>query len=149
MYNDEQLLTPAGYEKMARAYLKEAVRFDDSEEKALVSDILQTLHLLHGSLFALAGFLGTGALYSLTEQHIQKMHRLYGDNFDFKPAHFSRDKTKCFLNMLSLENYLINKLISLAGISKFSDQLFDIIKERTSLSSSLYKINGVISSYFL
>lgn len=155
-YNDEGLLSPLGYQEMAKAYAEEInkkefvfVRLDSSKEQAFLHECLQLLHLLKHTLFTLGGFLGTGALYNLNEKHILKIEKLFQISFEYKQKHIARDKTKCFLNMLSLESLLINNLLNLAQQSQFGKEILDIIKERTSLTSSLFKINGVISSYFL
>ena len=151
-YNDEKMLSPASYQEMANQYsktLKEKgfvfVSLDSSKEEALLHEAFELFYLLKGSLLALGGFLGTGALYSLNEKHLQKMTELYNKEFEFEAKHYSHDKTKTFLNMLSLESKLINKLLSLAEQSNFSKEIFEIIKERTHLLSSLFKINSVIS----
>ena len=153
-YNDEALLSPEGYADMAMAYAsaikKEGfvfVSLDTGEQEKFLNETLQLFYLLKDNLFALGGFLGTGALYNLNNKQLLELQKLFDRKFEYAHQRFNYDKTKLFLNMLSLENTLINKLLDLAFHSDKTKEIVDIIKERTSLSSSLYHINGVISSF--
>lgn len=151
-YNDEELISPSSYQEMAKAYQKSIqnkgfvfVSLDNSKEEAFLHEVMELLFTIKANLFALGGFLGTGALYNLNEKEIAKMQSLYSQEFDLPSKSFSRDKVKCFLSLLGLENKLINKLICLAEQSQFSNEILDIIKERTQLSANLYKANSLIS----
>lgn len=150
-YNDEQLLSISQYETMAKAYsqkLKEKgfffVQIDASENNALACEIFELLLKLKSSLFHLANFLGTGRLYSLNERHIKAFQTLYPDCNQINRYKIRGDKTKCFLNMLSLENELIAKLFMLSASSSFASQLERMINERLHLSSEIYKIKGLL-----
>lgn len=151
-YNDEGLLSPKGYQQMAEAYAKEIrskgfifMRLDNSKEEAYLHEVANLLWQIKNLLTILGGFLGTGALYNLNEKHILKLQALYNPNFEIPIKSFSHDKIKCFLSLLSLESNLINKLLSLAEQSDFSREILAIIKERTLLTSSLFKANSIIS----
>ncbi len=151
-YNDEELLSPNSYQEVAKAYQKSLqnkgfvfVSLDNSKEEAFLHEVMELFYLIKSNLFALGGFLGTGALYNLNEKEIAKMQSLYTQEFNFPSKSFSHDKVKCFLSLLSSENKLINKLICLAEQSTYSTEILEIIKERTQLSSSLFKANSLIS----
>lgn len=154
-FNDEPLLTPESYGQIAKAYkqaLKDKgfvfVAFDKSDNESALKEVFDTIWLLHDNLFALGGFLGTGAMFNLNEKQILALQNMFEYNYERKKAKLYGDKTKLFLNMLSLENILINKLLCLALSSDKFEQIVNIIKERTALSGSLYKINGIISAFF-
>ena len=116
-YNDEQLLSPKEYEQLAKAYSLDMkkrdfafVRLDKTDNTPLLKEIFETMNLIKSSLLALGNFLGTGALYTLNEQQIQNLELLFGVEHEPFPCHVGRDKTKCFLNYLSLESKLLQKL---------------------------------------
>lgn len=152
-YDDEALLSQEDYKKMAKAYKEQSqtgyifVRLDREKELSALQEALQTLSLLKSNLFALGGFLGTGALYNLNNKHLDQLQNIYGQKAEYRQHNFVPDKTKCFLNMLSLESLALNKLISLALCTSYSEEIVAIIKERTSLCSSLFHINGIISTF--
>ena len=154
-YNDEALLSPEGYVEMAKAYsdaLKKEgfifVNFNNGDFNKNLQDVFSKISLLRDNLFALNGFLGTGAMYNLNEKHILALQKFFNYEFVYKKVKLYNDKTKLFLNMLSLENELINRLLALAFSCDKTKEIVDLIKERTALSGSLYKINGIISTYF-
>lgn len=154
IYNDEEILSPTGYQEFAKAYNKELqkkgfifVSLNTNKEQAYVNECLEILTNLKTSLFSLNGFLGTTPLYNLTEKHLLKLNSLFNLNYTNHSNYICKDKSKCFLIIISLENLLINKLIYLAENSTLSKEILIIIKERTSLTSSLFKINNIISSY--
>lgn len=150
-YNDEKLLSIGEYEAMAKAYsqkLKEKgfifVQIDAQENEALISECWELLRKIKSSLFYLGNFLGTGRMYSLNERQIKLFHTMFPDEEQVARYKIRGDKTKCFLNMLSLENQLIIKLLSLSNSSPFSSQIERMIDERLRLSSEIYKIKGLI-----
>lgn len=150
-YNDEKLLSIGEYEAMAKAYsqkLKEKgfifVQIDAQENEALISECWELLRKIKSSLFYLGNFLGTGRMYSLNERQIKLFHTMFPDEEQVIRYKIRGDKTKCFLNMLSLENQLIIKLLSLSNSSPFSSQIERMIDERLRLSSEIYKIKGLI-----
>ena len=151
IYNDDQTLSPNEYQKMAESYAKTLqnkfvfVSLDNSKEEAFLHEVMALFFDVKNNLFALGGFLGTGAIYNLNEKHISKMQNLFNSDYDFETKHSSKDKVKCLLNYLSLESNLLNKLLSLAEQSSFAKELFEIIKERTHLLSTLFKVNSAIS----
>lgn len=154
IFNDEQLLSPDQYEVMAKAYsnsLKQKgfvfVSFDKSGQGEILSEVFDLLCLLRDHLFALGGFLGTGAMYNLNEKHILALQKIFDYDFNYSRTNLLHDKTKLFLNMLSLENILLSKLLDLAFASDNPEEILAFIKERTALSGSLYKINGIIASF--
>ena len=153
MYNDEKLPSLEDYQKMASAYSQNLKKhgflfmsIDNSNENSNAQNVLLTLQMIKSSLLSLSGFLGTSKLYSLTEKHIEKIAKWYGDLRCYQTFRVSHDKTKCFLNMISLENQLVFCLIELAKSSSHALEILDIIQERTYLSSNLFMVKGVISS---
>ena len=151
IYNDEKTLSSDQYQKMAEEYSKALqnkfvfVSLDNSKEEAYLHEVMALFFDIKNNLFALGGFLGTSTIYNLTEKHILKMQKLYDKSYNFESKHFSKDKVKCLLNYLSLESNLLNKLLYLAQQSNFSKDLFDIIKERTHILYTLFKVNSAIS----
>lgn len=152
-FDDGKILTPNEYLDMAKAYAQDLknhgfvfLRLNYSQSESALKELLDTMMLQKSNLFALGGFLGTGNLYSLNEQQIKKIQQLFGTTTDYKKTNFYKDKTKCFLNMLSLESLVISKMLNLALNSSHFEDIISMIKERTSLAYSLFKINGIISS---
>lgn len=147
MYNDEPILSIEEYQKLAKAYSKELqnkgfmfVAIDKQKEKLLSQKAVETLHQIKGLIFSLSGFMGTGALYGPTVNHI----KILSSFCSFSPSQtkkFSRDKTKGFLNLISLENSLLGCLSELLLNSPNYAQILEIIEERTFLQSKLYQVD--------
>ena len=153
-YNDEMLLSPEMYSEMAKAYadaIKKQgfifVNLENNNYQSILQEVFSILSLLRDNLFALGGFLGTSALYNLNEKHILTLQKLFDCDFPYKKVKLFNDKTKLFLNAISLENILINKLVDLAFHCDKTKEIVNLIKERTSLSGSLFKINGIIATF--
>lgn len=153
-YNDDAIMTPEEYGQLAKAYAESQkspgfvfVKLDRDREREVLGEVFSLLGTLKSNLFALGGFLGTGALFNLNNKHVERLERLFDAEFSFKQQRFMADKTKCFLNMLSLEARAINKLLELALCSPHVDEIVGMIKERTELVGSLFQVNGIISSF--
>ena len=151
-YNDEKLLSISEYEIMAKAYsqkLKEKgfffVQIDGRENNELIAECYKLLLKLKSSLFFLGNFLGTGRMYALNERHIKLFQTLFPECDNVERYKIRGDKTKCFLNMLSLESQLLIKLVDLSQNSPFSSQIDRMLNERLRLSSEIYKIKGLIN----
>ena len=151
-YNDEKLLSIDEYEVMAKAYsahLKDKgfifVQVDGREHDELVAETFELFSKLKSSLLFLGNFLGTGRMYSLTDRQIKLFQTMYPECSTVETYKIRGDKTKCFLNMLSLENALLLKLITLSENSPFFKQLDTMVQERLYVSSEIYKIKGLLS----
>lgn len=150
-YDDEKLATEENINKMAKAYQKNLnkgflfVRLDGGQEEALLQDVMETFWGINSILLSLGGFLGTGAMLSINQKEALSLSKLYHKNFSFPQKKIAHDKTKTFLSLLSHENHLTSKLISLAMQSDFAGEIFEIIKERSSFYESLFKINSIVS----
>ncbi len=150
-YNDEKLLSTKEYEVMAQEYSKALkkrgfifVQIDEMIDKVLVDDIFETLGKIRSCLLFLGGFLGTGKLFQANERHMESLKILLDCEYD-SPSHRIRgDKTKCFLNFLSLESKLISLLLQLAKDCPFTKQIERIINERLTICHEIFKINGLI-----
>ena len=151
-YNDEKLLSVQDYEIMAKAYsnhLKSKgfvfVQVDATENELLISEVFELMSKIKSCLRFLGNFLGTGRLYSLNELQMKTFQIIYPSCDQTLSYKIRGDKTKCFLNLQSLESELISKLLTLSEQSPFSNQLLWLIKERLYLSSEIYKIKGLIN----
>ncbi len=151
-YNDEKLMSMEGYATMAKAYsqsLKDRgfifIQFDGNENEVLINEVATLFCKIKSSLLYLSGFLDTGRLYELTQRQINAFLSLYPSISDLPTYPISGDKTRCFLNMLSLESLLISKLITLGDQSPFSNQISKLVHQRLYLTSEIYKIKGLIS----
>ena len=144
-YNDEELLSPCKYEEMANAYanaLKQKgfmiVAIDDDKNAILIKNIFELLAKIRLSLFRLGGFLNTSSLYSLTSRQIKKLEIMFDSVLPEVNLPF-HDKTKCFLNYISLECELIKNLITLKEQSNFEVELNRIVNDRLSLLGQITK----------
>ena len=144
-YNDEELLSPNKYEEMANAYanaLKQKgfmiVAIDDDKNAVFVKNIFELLAKIKLCLFKLGGFLNTSQMYSLTNRQIKKIEIMFDSALPEASFPFF-DKTKCFLNYISLECELIKNLIALKEQSNFEVELNRIVNDRLSLLSQITK----------
>ncbi len=151
-YNDEKLLSIDEYEVMAKAYSQHLrdkgfifIQVDSEENNELICEVNELFSQIKSSLFYLGNFLGTGRLYSLTDRQIRLFQTIYPDCTQTNSYKIRGDKTKCFLNLMSLESTLISKLLTLSENSPFFKQLDTMIRERLYVTSEIYKIKGLIS----
>lgn len=150
-YNDEKLLSVSEYETMAKAYSKNLrdkgfifVQVDSEQNEAMLHEIFVNFLQLKSSLFFLGGFLNTGKLYSLNERHFKIFQTLYPEVRTTETFRVRGDKTKCFLNMISLESKLISSLLSLTDQSPYHDQLERMIYERLATTQSIFNVQNVL-----
>ena len=144
-YDDEKFPGIESYEQMAKAYsesLKKkgfmVVRIDDQKNKELIEQTMTILAQIKRLLFRLGGFLNTGKLYSLTERQTKKLEIIFDEicpkNF---PINFN-DKTKTFLEYISLEAKLTKNLIELMEQSNFENEILKILNDRLTLLGNLF-----------
>ncbi len=150
-YDDFVCPTPDEYEQLARAYsnsLKEKgfvfVRLDSEAVNVLVDEVFDLLFKLRSSYRMLGNFMGSDRFYSLNEEQIETMRNLfdYKQNRGFK---LNWNKTKCFLNAISLENRLLIKLFLLAQKSDEYEKLIGLCFQRLRMSADLYEVGDVMS----
>ena len=146
-YNDEQVLSINDYEIMAKAYANQlkkrgfmVVQIDTSETQELAEKIFDNLLKIKSLLFSLGGFLNTSKFYSLNERQIKKLALLFDINISPPHLSISKDKTKCFLEFLSIELATIKYLIELANKSNYENEIQKLIETRLSLLSQLLSI---------
>ena len=150
-YNDFVCPTPDEYEVLAKAYsdsLKEKgfvfVRLDNESVNVLVDEVFDLLFKLRASYRSLGSFMGADRFYDLNEEQIEVMRNMfsYKQNRGFK---MSWNKTKCFLNTVSLENRLLIKLFLLAQKSDEYEKLVGLCFQRLRMSADLYEVGDVMS----
>lgn len=150
-YNDSKIPTLEDYEKLAKAYaesLKDKgfvfIRLDNENYNFLLDEVFDILFKLRATYRFLGTFLEANQFLELTNGHIEKLRNL----FDYKKNRGFRirgDRTKAFLNSVSLENRLIIKLNSLAQKSDFFNELSQLCLERLHMSAENYKIEGLLN----
>ncbi len=150
-YDDFVCPTPDEYEILAKAYsnsLKEKgfvfVRLDTESVNVLVDEVFDLLFKLRATYRSLGSFMGSDKFYALNEEQIKKLRELfsYKQNRGFK---MNWNKTKCFLNGVSLENRLLIKLFLLAQKSDEYQELISLCFQRLRLSADLYEVGEVMS----
>ncbi len=150
-YNDFTVMSPDDYEVLAKAYsdsLKEKgfifVRLDNEGEKILIDEVFDLLFKLRASYRVLGKFMGADKFYKLNEEQLELLRK----KFDYKHNRGFRvnwNKTKCFLNSVSLENKLSIKMFLLAQKSDEFEFLVGLIFQRMRLSADLYEINNIVT----
>lgn len=150
-YDDFVCPTPDEYEQLARAYsnsLKQKgfvfVRLDSEGTSVLVDEVFDLMFKLRATYRALGNFMGSDKFYSLNEEQIEVMRGMfsYKQNRGFK---MNWNKTKCFLNGISLENRLLIKMFLLAQKSDEYEKLIGLCFQRLRLAADLYEIGDVMS----
>lgn len=150
-YDDFVCPTPDEYEQLARAYstsLKEKgfvfVRLDTESTNVLVDEVFDLLFKLRATYRSLSSFMGADRFYDLNEEQIDAMRQMfdYKQNRGFK---MNWNKTKCFVNAISLENRLLIKLFLLAQKSDEYDKLMGLCFQRLRMSADLYEVGDVMS----
>ncbi len=153
-YDDEQMLSMEGYEAMAKAYASSLrkqgfifVQIEDNQFDEQINEIFITMSKLKSSLLFLSNFLGTGRLYSANERHIETLKLLFDFDYVCPSFRIKGDKTKCFLNTISLESKLLNLLLALSKVSTFSKRIESIVSERLSIMEELLKVPNLVTSF--
>ena len=149
-YNDFACPTPDEYEVLAKAYtnaLKQKgfifVRLDSEGVNVLVDEVFDLLFKLRSTYSALGSFLGANNFYRLNEEQIDIMRTMfdYKHNRSFK---MNWNKTKCFVNSISLENRLIMKMLLLAQKSDEYEKLLGLCFQRMRMSTDLYEVAEIM-----
>jgi len=152
-YNDNIFPTPDKIEEMAKAYsssLREQgflfIKLNNEEYSFLIDEVFDILFKLRSSYRFMKGFMNCNLLLELNERQIDKMRRI----FDYKTNHafqVKTNKTKCFINSISLENKLFLKVNELAQKSEKFLELSSIINERLPLLIENYHIEGIFNNF--
>ena len=151
-YNDNLFPTQENYEKMARAYSSALqkqgfvfIKLADEDYTFLLDEIFEILFKLRSSYRYLNSFLDSNRFLDLTNLQIEEMRTLF--NYQKNRGFQVRvNKTKCFLNSLSLEGKLLLKLNELAQKSDLFTQLSKIANDRLMLMVENYAIQGTFSN---
>ncbi len=151
-YNDEAMPSLNNIEEMARAYsfsLKQKgfvfVSLEEEGKKFLIAEVFEILFKLRASYRYLKNFLGSSAMLSLTEEHIDVLRSMF--DFEDNCGYFiSCNQTKCFLNTVSLENQLNIKLLLLSQKCEFGEDLIIMLLDRSKRLSQNLIIENAISS---
>ena len=144
-YEDDKLLSIEEYEKMALAYSKARknseifLKVEEIKNQSLIDDIFDDMAMIRTCLFNMAGFLNTSRLYSLNERQIKKMRVIFDYEKPLKTCKIKRDKTLNFLCFIGKEASLIKHLIDISTLSSFEQQLLNIINDRLSLISEIFR----------
>lgn len=150
-YDDFVCPTPDEYEVLAKAYsdsLKEKgfifVRLDNEGVNILIDEVFDLMFKLRASYRSIGNFMGCDKFYNLNEEQIDILRTKfnYKQNRGFK---VNWNKTKCFLNAISLENRLLIKLFLLAQKSDEYEFLVGLIFQRMRLSADLFEIGDVMT----
>lgn len=151
-YDDFACLKPDEYETLARAYassLKEKgfifVQLDSEGKEILIDEMFDLMFKLRASYRALGRFMGCDRFYALNEEQLA----LLREKFDYKQNRGFQmrwNKTKCFLNTISLENRLLIKIFLLAQKSDEFEFLVGLIFQRMRMSADLYDVGQVMSA---
>lgn len=151
-YNDEQFPTQENYEKMARAYTSTLqhqgfvfVRLQDENLTFLIDEVFETLFKLRASYRQLGTFLDSNKFLDLTNNQIEELRDMfnYSKNRGFQ---IRVNKTKCFLNTISLEAKLLLKLNELAQKSEQFEKLSKLANDRLLLIIENYTIHGTFAN---
>ncbi len=145
IYNDEQLLNIADYEKMAKEYSANKkqlmiIQVDNEKNRQLINDTFDCLSKIKSCLFRMGGFLNTSKMYSLTERQIKKLGIIFDYERPLQQYKIMADKTNCFVEFIGLESLLIKNLIELGDQSSFEHEIRTIINDRLNLMNHLFNV---------
>lgn len=147
-YNDFACPTPDEYENLAKAYMQSLrdkgfvfISLENEAQKMLVDEVFDLLFKLRASYRALGSFMGSDKFYQLNEEQIEVLRDMfsYTHNRGFRIAW---NKTKCFLNCISLENKLLIKMFLLAQKSQEYESLVGLCFQRLRMSADLYEMSS-------
>ncbi len=151
-YNDEALVSIDYIEEMAKAYnlsLKEKgfvfLNLEEEGKSLLLDEIFDILFKLRASYRFLRNFLGVNTMLELTELQIEKLRTIF-DVENNRGYVVKTNQTKCFLNVISLENQLILKMLLLSQKCQECEEIVSFIVIRTKTLSKNLEIENIFSS---
>ena len=107
--------------------------------------VFEILFKLRSSYRFLNGFLGSDDFLDLTEKQIEILRKIF--NYDKNRSYrLVTNKTKCFLNNISLESKLLVKLSELAKKSDNFLELSSICEKRLLKLSENFNIEGIFNN---
>lgn len=151
-YNDNLSPTLEEYENMAKAYSSALqqkgfifVKLADEDYSFLLDEIFEILFKLRASYRYLGTFLDSNRFLELTNTQIEDLRNIfkYSKNRGFQVR---LNKTKCFLNSISLEAKLLYKLNELAQKSEEYASISKIANDRLLLIYENYVIHGTFAN---
>lgn len=148
-YNDDAFPTLSNIEEMAKAYnisLKEKgfvfINLEEEGKNLLIDEIFDLLFKLRSSYRFLGRFMDSNLMLDLTEKHINSLRETFG-NENNRGYFVSTNKTKCFLNALSLESMLSLKLLLLSQKCEFGSEILSVIIERAKYIHKNLEIENI------
>lgn len=151
-YNDNIFPTLEDYEKMAKAYSSALqqkgfvfVKLTEEDYSFLLDEIFEIYFKLRASYRFLNGFLDSNRFLDLTNSQIEELRDMfkYTKNRGFQVR---VNRTKCFLNSISLESKLLYKLNELAQKSEQYDAISKLANDRLMLSIENYAVHGTFAN---
>ncbi len=146
LYNDE--LMPDNFEEMAKAYSKNLkkkgfvfIRLEEEEFSLLVDEVMVLLAKMKACLVCLKKRLNSDKLMLRLESFEAKLLQKYQNK---KPHSFRcvENENQAFLSLVSIENMLILKLLSLSVKSGELELCNEIIVGITSVFAESFDIQG-------
>lgn len=152
-YNDEAIANLEAFEEMAKAYhlsLKDQgfvfLNLEEEGKSLLIEEVFDILTKLKVSYKNLGCFFDSQNMLSLTNDDLENISKM----FSVKPScNFyvsNLNKTKCFINSISLENELILKLLFLSQKCEYGKEILQIIIKRTKYISKNLNIPYIIQN---
>lgn len=146
LYNDE--LMPQDFEEIARAYSKHLkkkgfvfIRLEEEEFSLLVDEVLVLLAKMKACLIRLKKQLSSEKLMTRLDSFEERA----SEKFDNKKPHSFKcveNENQAFLSLVSIENMLIIKLLSLSLKSGEIELCNEIIVGITSIFAESFDIQG-------
>lgn len=151
-YDDEAIASVDTIEEMAKAYGKSLkqkgfvfINLEEHGKNLLVDEVFDLLFKLRASYRYLGTFLDSNKMLSITETHIASLRELF--NIEENKGFFvANNRTKCFLNTVSLENALAIKLLLLSQKCEYGEKILSLIIERAKTISQNLSIENTFSS---
>ena len=149
-YNDESLPSIERVEEMAKAYnfsLKQKgfvfINLQEEGKNLLIEEVLDLLFKLRSSYRGMGRFMDSNIMLELTEKHIDSLRSLFG--YEFNHGYFvTSNKTKCFLNSISLETMLSLKMLLLSQKCEFGNEIISMIIERAKAISQNLSVESAL-----
>ncbi|MBR1890571.1 MAG: hypothetical protein IJ817_02660 [Clostridia bacterium] len=147
-YNDS--LMPESFEEMAKAYSRSLknkgfvfVKLEDEEFEMLVGEILVMFEKMRSCLFNLSSHIDSQKLLSRIDNFEEQLMTKYGKK---KPHRFKCvvNKNLSFLTLVSIENVLLLKLMSLSTKSGDIELCNDIMVGVASVFAEAFSLEGFV-----
>lgn len=147
-YNDE--LMPDSFEEMAKAYsiaLKKKgfifIRLEEEELNLLINEILVLLSKMKACLIRLQDSLDGNKLFCQLEKCEENIVGKF-PNKKTQNFHYLENENSAFLSLISIENMLIIKLMSLSSKSGEYELCNNLIVEISSIFAESFSLEGFV-----